>query len=141
MIIACIILSCLALLTAAANIILFFIEKKRTNQRHKVLLDYIRSECEITLKAAEGNTDAAMDRFAECHRNVLEELSQKYEERFTRQQSDIDNLKSGACPDYEKALAAANAVNDFNAGLCAIGNVDPIAAARTQRLGGDREVG
>lgn len=141
MIIASIILSSLALLAGVINIILFLVEKKRTNRRHQAMLDCIRSECNSTIKAAEDYANTAMDDFVESHRNALEELSGKIEEQFKRQQSDIDDLKKGACPDYEKALAAANAVNDFNAGISAIMNFDPIATARARRQNGDKEAG
>lgn len=45
----------------------------------------------------------------------------------------IESLEKGAVPDYEEALAAAKAVNDFNTGLSAIMNFDPMAAARKSR--------
>ena len=41
------------------------------------------------------------------------------------------------CPDYEAALSAAKAVNDFNMGISGILSFDPIAAARKQRLGNE----
>lgn len=45
----------------------------------------------------------------------------------------IESLEKGAVPDYEEALAAAKAVNDFNTGLSAIMNFDPMAEARKVR--------
>lgn len=45
----------------------------------------------------------------------------------------VESLEKGAVPDYEEALAAAKAVNDFNTGLSAIMNFDPMAAARKSR--------
>lgn len=54
----------------------------------------------------------------------------------------IRKLEEGVVPDYEKAKEAARAVDDFNAGLSAIMNFDPMAAARKSRnekngMGGD----
>lgn len=45
----------------------------------------------------------------------------------------IRKLEEGVVPDYEKAKEAARAVDDFNAGLSAIMNFDPMAAARKSR--------
>lgn len=51
----------------------------------------------------------------------------------------LDALEKGTIPDYEKAKAAADAVNDFNAGISGILGFDPYAAIRKQREdnGGD----
>lgn len=49
----------------------------------------------------------------------------------------IEDLKNGMVPDYEKAKAAARAVNDFNSGLTAIMDFDPMAAIKRQRDKGE----
>lgn len=48
-------------------------------------------------------------------------------------------LEKGTVPDYEKAKAAADAVNDFNAGISGILGFDPYEAIKKQRKeqGGD----
>lgn len=48
----------------------------------------------------------------------------------------IAALENGAVPDYEKAKEAANAVNNFNAGITGILGYDPYSALQAQR---DRE--
>lgn len=45
----------------------------------------------------------------------------------------IANLERGVIPDYEQAKAAAQAVNDFSAGLSGILNFDPYAALQAGR--------
>lgn len=55
----------------------------------------------------------------------------------------LEKLESGMVPDYEAALEAARAVNDFNTGLSAIMNFDPMAEAKKARnkataTGGER---
>lgn len=143
------ILSGLALLAAVANIILYFVEKKRADRRHKAMLNYIGNTCDGTQRAAERFTREYIKEFFDNEKELFKTenneffiaFSKNVGERFDRQQQDIDNLKSGACPDYERALAAANAVNDFNAGISAIMNFDPIAAVKARRQGGDKEVG
>lgn len=46
---------------------------------------------------------------------------------------DVEKLKKGVIPDYEEACAAVRSVNDFNRGLSAIMNFDPMAAAKRMR--------
>ena len=69
----------------------------------------------------------------------VDSVGRKIARRFERNEEEIKNLKSGTIPDYEKALSAAKAVNDFNAGISAIMNYDPIAAVRAQRQSVDKE--
>lgn len=45
----------------------------------------------------------------------------------------VDALEKGTVPDFEKAKAAAAAVNDFNAGITGILGFDPYEAIRKQR--------
>lgn len=45
----------------------------------------------------------------------------------------LDELENGASPSYEKAKQAAQAVNDFNAGISAILNFDPHEALKARR--------
>lgn len=53
-------------------------------------------------------------------------------EAVKRLEGDVSSLKEGVTPDYEKAVAAARAVNNFNDGLANIIGFDPIAALRKQ---------
>lgn len=148
MIIACIILSSLALLAAAVNIILFFAEKKRDAARRQALLDYIGNRAENVLGLAEEfakeYTEEFVKEFFGREKEFFNVANDKsfatISDSLKRQQEEIEKLKSGTVPDYEAALAAANAVNDFNAGISAIMNFDPIDAARKRRLGGETEV-
>ena len=48
-------------------------------------------------------------------------------------------LKNGGSPDYNKALEAAKAVNDFNASIVSIMNFDPVEAVRRKRNNGTKE--
>lgn len=45
----------------------------------------------------------------------------------------IQKLEDGVIPNYEEARKAAKAVDDFNIGLSAIMNFDPMAAAKRAR--------
>ena len=48
----------------------------------------------------------------------------------------IADLEKGIVPDFEKAKAAANAVNDFNAGISGILGFDPHEVLKKQRQEG-----
>lgn len=59
---------------------------------------------------------------------------------FNQLSRKIEQLESGTVPDFEKAKAAAQAVNEFNAGITGILGFDPHEALRKQRsenLGGE----
>lgn len=45
----------------------------------------------------------------------------------------VSHLEKGMVPDFEAAKAAVKSVNNFNSGLSAILNFDPMAAAKQQR--------
>lgn len=144
MIIACMIVSCLALLAAVANIILFFVEKKRVNKRHSTMVNFVATECKAVAKAAAAmyTEECTVKKVEESTRLIMTEMDsvgQKVARRFEKNEAEIQKLKSGTIPDYETALSAAKAVNDFNAGISAIMNYDPIAAVRAQRQSVDKE--
>ncbi len=52
----------------------------------------------------------------------------------------VGALEKGICPDYEAAKEAAKAVDDFNSGLSAILNFDPLGEARRKRENPMREL-
>lgn len=139
MIIACIILSSLSLLAATVNIVLFLAEKKHQEDRRRAMLDYIDNRSEGALDAAEDYFEEASKRFNTENIAFLQSFEQGIKERFETHQTEIEKLKSGVVPDYQTALAAANAVNDFNAGIVSIMNFDPVDAVRKRRQSVDVE--
>lgn len=154
MVIACIVLSSLVLLAAVTNIVLFFVEKKRDAERRRAMLDYINNQCDSTIEENEEFVkdfvstffDKELKQFKSENDKFFADYSRNIREKFLQQlndieclKSDIEKLKSGAVPNYEAALAAANAVNDFNAGISAIMNFDPIETARARRRGSEKE--
>lgn len=104
------ILSGLALLAAGVSLILTFQEKKRNEKRNTAALQYI-------------------DRYID----ILNANIGKTQEQYTALDERVGNLEHGICPDFESAREAAKAVNDFNAGLSAIMNFDPIEEAKKAR--------
>ena len=107
------IVSGLALLAAGVCLCLLIQEKKRNQERN----------------AAEEKLEKTANRCMEAigietvHRiQVCDKLVER-----------IANLEQGIVPDYEQAMAAANAVNDFNQGISNLLGYDPMAALAAQR--------
>lgn len=101
------ILSGLALLAAMGALILTVREKKRSTKRNAALLEYLDRTLSGAVNAW-GNRADSMD-------ESMTELGKR-----------VSDLENGICPDFEEAKAAAKAVNDFNSGLSAILNFDPL---------------
>ena len=139
MVIASIIIGSLALLAAVANITIILVDKKREAVRRQALLDYINNMGDGALEAAENFVIQHIEKAAEANKNENTAFRVSIEERLAKQQADIDALKVGAEPDYQQAVAAAKAVNDFNAGIISILNYDPMEVARRSRSNGNRE--
>ena len=55
------------------------------------------------------------------------------QKRNTALMRQVNDLNKGIVPDFEKAKAAAQAVNDFNAGISGILGFDPYEAIKAQR--------
>lgn len=139
MIIACIVLSSLALLAAAVNITLILVDKKRESMRRQALLDYINNVAYGTLEDAEDHANLLFEKACTQFKNENTALASKIERRLDEQRTEIEKLKSGSEPDYQQAMAAAKAVNDFNSSIISIMNFDPIEAVRRSRNNGTQE--
>ena len=139
MIIVCIVLSSLALLAAVVNITLILVDKKREPMRRQALLDYIDNVADGMLEEAEEYVNQLFEKASEARKEENTALAHEIDKRFERQQAEIQNLKAGAEPDYQQAMAAAKAVNDFNSSIISIMNFDPIEVARRNRNNGAQE--
>jgi hypothetical protein len=129
MTILAIILSSLALLAATADLVLTLWERKRSKERNTALMQYADTSASEALAKASQNTGASIG-----------ELEEKCSTRFEELKKRIADLEKGIVPDFEKAKAAANAVNDFNAGISGILGFDPHEVLKKQRndsSGGD----
>lgn len=105
------IVSGLALLAAGVCLCLLIQEKKRNQERSAAALDYV-------------------DETVNSVKQEAAEYVAKFAEDMVRR---IKNLENGVVPDYQQALAAANAVNDFNKGISNILGYDPGEALKAQR--------
>lgn len=109
-----IVLGSLALLAATVCLLLLWRAEKRSTKQRAALMEY--TEVSVRLSA-----DQLYRRCAELEGHLAEA------------QEKIAQLESGTVPDFEKAKEAANAVNDFNAGITGILGFDPIMALKKQR--------
>lgn len=106
-----IILSSLALLAATTALALTICERKRSLERNTALTVQLKDDVAAAIKTSEEKSAAAR-----------KELSRH-----------IADLENGVVPDFEKAKAAAKAVDDFNTGISGILGFDPHEALRKQR--------
>lgn len=107
MVLFAIILGSLALLAVIANSALMIRERKRSQKRNAAQINY---------------ADAAIQSF-----------QAELWPRLAQIEARIKALENGTVPDYEKAKAAASAVNEFNAGITGILGFDPYDALRRTR--------
>lgn len=156
------ILSGLALLAATISLIFTFTEKKRNQKRNAAVMQYI-SRIEGQIEAAQKVAQGCLDKLSELEEEgtKLREKCGEEWDRLERIDKDTRNLgqraqvlsdsihdlcekvgalENGICPDYEAAKEAAKAVDDFNSGLSAILNFDPLGEARRKRENPMREL-
>lgn len=137
-----IIFSGLALLAASVCLILLVQEKKRNQKRNAALTDLLRMEF-----------DQVIAYIGECGRNGTAEhteIMRAFKDNSTILRSmaeimqgtlssladckgKIENLEKGVVPDYNEAVEAKNAVDNFSRDIANLLNFDPLAAAREAR--------
>lgn len=127
-----IIFSGLALLAAIVCLILLIQEKKRNQKRNTALCNLLRAEFDQVI--------ACIGEFKVCSRNdfaatfeKLDGITLKLDQFVLDFSKRIGDLEKGISPDYNEALAAKQAVDDFNMGISAILNFDPMAAVKKSR--------
>ena len=123
-----IIFSSLALLAAASCLLLLWQAEKRRTKQRAAYLEYTDN----TVRLA---ADQLYRRCAQLEGHLAEAqgVLSVAEETIAMLQAKIAALESGTVPDFEKAKEAANAVNDFNAGISGILGFDPMEVIRKQR--------
>lgn len=131
------IMSGLALLAACVCLCLLVQEKKRNQKRNAAMLDYINRECEALSTAAGSYTDESCNRIAEKYQKLLIEIQDRLLKELYSEDKKIlarvEKLEQGVVPDFEAAMAAANAVNSFNQGISNILGFDPHEALEAKR--------
>ena len=120
------IVSGLALLAAGTCLCFLMQEKKRNQERNAAMLTYVGIECDAVIKAAGAYTD---EKVTSADNKLREDMSAAVSGMCDR----VENLERGIIPDYENAIAAVSAVNDFNQGISNLLNYDPVSALAAQR--------
>lgn len=142
-----IIFSSLALLAATVCLLLLCREEKRRTKQKAVLVkhteDSVRlsanqlyrrcAELEWHLAEAQEKIEALEVSTCEKSNEVRTEIGMYIDRHIKKMDERVSALESGTVPDFEKAKEAANAVNDFNAGISGILGFDPMAVIRKQR--------
>ena len=145
--IVAIVLSSLALLAAAVCLLLLCREEKRRTKQRAALMKYTEdsvrlsadqlyrrcAELEGHLAEAQEKIEALENSIVEKNSEVRTELGMYIDLHLKKMEERLVALESGTVPDFEKAKEAANAVNDFNAGISGILGFDPMAVIRKQR--------
>lgn len=143
-----VIMSGLALLAAIVCLILLVQEKKRNQERNAALLDYVDKECDTArewakrmileknegvLKCIDASVSGAKNELTEKMSEDNMWMNKRIDKLYNELRTDVKNLMDGVVPDYNEALAAKQAVDNFNLGLSAIMGFDPLDAARKSR--------
>lgn len=112
------------------------LQRQTLEEKSKAFVDY--ADTAASAAAHEVYTKQRVERT-----EALTHLSDSVDRTFADLLKRVEKLESGMVPDYEAALEAARAVNDFNTGLSAIMSFDPMAEAKKARnkanvTGGER---
>lgn len=150
------ILSGLALLAVTVNLILTIVEKKRDKKRRaafetwkQAFSDYIDAEkyniTEQSMKADAVLRDRLDFQKSELldFKRILGKQDKDISDCFKKLDAILEDMESmkkrlvdlehGVVPDFEEALAAKNAVDEFSRGLSSILNYDPVEAYRKKQ--------
>jgi hypothetical protein len=125
-VIVALIIGSLALVAATVSILLTAKGQKRSRERNAAYVETMRTAVREHREAME---DYILKQNTESEtrvRRTCQELQDKFEKR-------LSDLEGGVMPDYEKAKAAAKAVNDFSTGISGILGFDPMEALRKSR--------
>ena len=137
-----IIFSGLALLAASVCLILLLQEKKRNQKRNAALTDLLRMEFDqVITHIGEFGRNGTAD-----HTEIIESLNgiadvlkslapavQEVASALCDHKGRIEDLEKGVVPDYNEAVKAKDAVDNFSRDIANLLNFDPLAAAREAR--------
>lgn len=112
------------------------LQRQTLEEKSKAFVDY--ADTAASAAAHEVYTKSRVEQ-SEALTHMSEDVDRTFADLLKR----VEKLESGMVPDYEAALEAARAVNDFNTGLSAIMNFDPMETAKKARnkasvTGGER---
>jgi ribosomal protein S20 len=125
-VIVALIIGSLALVAATVSVVLIAREQKRSHNRNAAYVETMRTVVQEHRSAMEEYILKENGKCEERVNAVCSKVTEAFEKR-------ISDLEGGVMPDYEKAKAAAQAVNDFSTGISGILGFDPMDAVRKSR--------
>lgn len=128
-----IIFSSLALLAAASCLLLLLRAEKRRTKQRAAYLEYTDNTVRLASDQLYRRCAELESVIVEKNSEVRTELGMYIDRHLKKMDERVSALESGTVPDFEKAKEAANAVNDFNAGISGILGFDPMEVIRKQR--------
>lgn len=113
-----------------AMFVLFFLEKRRSNQRYMAMLQYVDRSAESVDTNCIDATKELIDQYAKkIMDDILHSVNQTISEKDVKIQEQLNTLLL----DYSQAQAAADRINDFGASLANIFDYDPVKAIQKGR--------
>lgn len=113
-----------------AMFVLFFLEKRRSNQRYMAMLQYVDRSAESVDTNCIDATKELIDQYAKkIMDDILHSVNQTINEQDVKVQEQLKTLLL----DYSQAQAAADRINDFGASLANIFDYDPVKAIQKGR--------
>lgn len=113
-----------------AMFVLFFLEKRRSNQRYMAMLQYVDRSAE----SVDTNCiDAAKDLIDQYAMKIMDDILHSVNQTISEQDVKIQEQLNTLLLDYSQAQAAADRINDFGASLANIFDYDPVRAIQKGR--------
>lgn len=113
-----------------AMFVLFFLEKRRSNQRYMAMLQYVDRSAE----SVDTNCiDAAKDLIDQYAKKIMDDILHSVNQTISEQDVKIQEQLNTLLLDYSQAQAAADRINDFGASLANIFDYDPVRAIQKGR--------
>lgn len=120
------IVSGLALLAAGVCLYLLVQEKKRSLKQKTAFFAYVDKTADSIKRDIRAEDDQSW-------LQVGVETGEKIKEALAPLDARVHKLEQGLVPDYQAAMKAAEAVNDFNRGISNILGFDPMEAMEKSR--------
>ena len=137
MVMLALIIGSLALVAATVSIVLTVMERKRNRKQNAAYVENLRTLTSEHRKAMEDyihqqlseNEKRTGDAFSQWEKRANATYIQ-FKDDYGKRLHDLEN---GVVPDFEKAKAAADAVNQFSVGISGILGFDPMQALQQSR--------
>ena len=113
-----------------AMFVLFFLEKRRSNQRYMAMLQYVDRSAESVDTNCIYAAKELIDQYA---KKIMDEILHSVNQTISEQNVKVQEQLQTLLLDYSQAQAAADRINDFGASLANIFDYDPVKAIQKGR--------